>query len=203
MAAADRLDSRVCVSRAARRGRNTAGPGAGRRRPHRPAGGSSFRRRSRRAAALAFVSEGDQLVAQARIQASQSATARGDLGAALADAVDARDLRAWAATPYLQIELVAEQQAELVTASQAIAKATDRAPDDWRPWLVRTRIETKRGNVAAGVEALRRARAFSIHGRPSSRTVAEGFGVRSVRGRAGAGSGVVGRCSFGRLTWRS
>jgi Tfp pilus assembly protein PilF len=106
------------------------------------------------AAALAFLSEGNQLLAQARIQSSQSATANGDLVDAFADAVDARDLKPWAATPYLQMALVAEQQRELVTASQAIAEAIDRAPDDWRLWLVRSRIEAKRGMVESGVQLL-------------------------------------------------
>ena len=99
------------------------------------------------------LSEGDQPLAQAKIQSSQSATAQRRSGAAFDDAVDARDLQPWAATPYLQIALVAEQQRELVTASQAIAKATDRAPDDWRLWLVRARIETKRGMIESGVQS--------------------------------------------------
>jgi Flp pilus assembly protein TadD len=63
-----------------------------------------------------------------------------------------------AATPYLQLALVAELQGLLKTASAAIVQATDRAPDDWRLWLVRSRIETKRGRVYAGLQALRRAR---------------------------------------------
>jgi hypothetical protein len=109
------------------------------------------------AAVLAVASEGNQLLAQAKIEASQSALARQDLDAAFSDAVDARDLQPWAATPYLQLAFVAEEQGQLLTASEAIAKATERAPDDWRLWLIRFRIEIKRGKIKSAVQALHRA----------------------------------------------
>jgi hypothetical protein len=110
---------------------------------------------------VALLSEGDQLIGRAKIKSSQAATSHRDLRAAFADAVDARDLQPWAATPYLQIALVAEQQQRLATASQAIADATARAPEDWRLWLVRSRIETKRGRIGPALQALRRAEALN------------------------------------------
>jgi O-antigen ligase len=113
------------------------------------------------ATVLALLSEGDQLIGQAKIKASQAATSHRELRTAFADAVDARDLQPWAATPYLQIALVAEQQQRLATASQAIADATARAPDDWRLWLVRSRIEAKRGRIGPALKALRRAEALN------------------------------------------
>jgi hypothetical protein len=113
------------------------------------------------AAVLAIVSEGDRLLGQTKIDASQSATSRRDLRTAFANAIDARDLEPWAATPYLQIALVAEEQGDLATASQAIIESIDRDPDNWRLWLVRSRIETKRGMVGSGLRALRRARSLN------------------------------------------
>jgi hypothetical protein len=110
------------------------------------------------AAVLGVVGGANQLLAQTKLDSSQSATAKGRLESAWNDALDARDLQPWAASPYLQLALVAEQQAKLGTALSAIEKATDRAPDDWRLWLVRSRLETKSGMVKAGVESLRRAR---------------------------------------------
>jgi O-antigen ligase len=108
-------------------------------------------------AALAILIEVDQLLSQTAIRNSQAAAAHHQLSHAFQDAVDARNLQPWAATPYLQAALVSELQGRLVTASDAIDKATVRAPDDWRLWLVRARIETKRGLIQAAVKSLHRA----------------------------------------------
>jgi hypothetical protein len=113
------------------------------------------------AAVVAVLSAGDQLIGETKLEASRSATADRNLTRAFDDALDARDLQPWAATPYLQLALVAERQDRLRTASSAIEEATDRAPQDWRLWLVRARIETKRGMVKAGLQSLRRARALN------------------------------------------
>jgi tetratricopeptide (TPR) repeat protein len=109
-------------------------------------------------AVVALASAGDELLGARTLQASQAATANNDLGRAFDDALDARDLQPWAASPYLQLALVAEERGQLRTAAAAITSAVDRAPDDWRLWLVRARIETKRGNVRSGLQALQQAR---------------------------------------------
>jgi O-antigen ligase len=113
------------------------------------------------AAIVALLSAGDQLIGEMKLDASRSATADRNFTRAFDDALDARDLQPWAATPYLQLALVAERQGLLRTASTAVGEATDRAPEDWRLWLVRARIETKRGMVKAGVQSLRRARSLN------------------------------------------
>jgi Flp pilus assembly protein TadD len=92
------------------------------------------------------------------IGASQAAAREGRTLAALRAANSAIRLQPWAADPYLQLSLVAEQAGQLAVADTAIRHGIARAPDDWRLWLVATRVETKRGHVAAARRSLHRAR---------------------------------------------
>jgi tetratricopeptide (TPR) repeat protein len=95
--------------------------------------------------------EGLGLATQVRIDDSQNAIARGDVGEALDAAVGAGDLEPWAASPYLQEALVEEQAGELRAAQRAIAKAIERDPNDWTLWLTQSRIQIKLGEGRAGL----------------------------------------------------
>ncbi len=109
-------------------------------------------------AALAIVlAEALPLGGEIQIRRSESAVARGDLAAARTDALDARDLEPWAASPYLQAALVAEADGRLVDARQAVDEAISRSPRDWRLWLLRARVETRLGDVAAARSSIGRA----------------------------------------------
>lgn len=98
------------------------------------------------------------LLAQLQIRDSQAAVERGDADSALDNAIDARDLQPWAASPHLQLALVREQLGDLNEARASIADAIDNDPTDWRLWLVRARLETKAGDIGPARRSLRRAR---------------------------------------------
>ena len=114
------------------------------------------------AAALAFaVGQGIPLLSQVKVRASQHAVDRGDGSAAIEDALDARKLQPWAASPYLQLALVQEQTSRLPAARRSIQKAIDRDPTDWRLWLVEARVETKLGRIRSARKSLARAKALN------------------------------------------
>jgi hypothetical protein len=98
------------------------------------------------------------LLAQNQIRASQEAAAGGDGKAALKDALGARGLQGWAASPHLQVALVQEQAGNLRAARKSIAEAIDRDRSDWRSWLVSARLEAKSGHARRAREQLREAR---------------------------------------------
>jgi hypothetical protein len=110
-------------------------------------------------AALALiVAEGIPLLATMSIRHSQEAAAANDNKKALDDALGAKAIQPWAASPYLQIALVREQAGELPEARAAIAEAIERDETDWRLWLVKSRLETKSGLIEQARESLARAR---------------------------------------------
>jgi Flp pilus assembly protein TadD len=96
-------------------------------------------------------------LAQNQLARSRSAVARGDGAAALAAARAARDIQPWAASPYLQLALVAERLGRLGAARSSIHDAIDRDSEDWRLWLIAARLETKAGAVAQARRSLVRA----------------------------------------------
>jgi hypothetical protein len=89
---------------------------------------------------------------------SRSAAASGDLTAALRDNSAAERLQPYAATPHLQRALLLEESGALGAAGAAAAKATAEEPTNWRTWLVRARIDARRGAAAPALQELRRAR---------------------------------------------
>jgi tetratricopeptide (TPR) repeat protein len=110
---------------------------------------------------LLICAEGVPLLADQRISSSESAARGGHMAAAIDDALTARKLEPWAATPYLQLALLSERAGDLHAARAWIAGATARDPENWRPWLVTARIETKSGRIPAARRALRRATALN------------------------------------------
>lgn len=96
---------------------------------------------------------------------SQAEARGGDLGTALNRADQARRLQPYAATPRLQRALVLERAGALDGAARSIAEAVRRSPQDWRLWLVRSRIEAKRDHAEASVTAYRRARSLNPRSR--------------------------------------
>jgi O-antigen ligase len=83
------------------------------------------------------------LLAQLHLHSSQAAVRRDDLAAATHQALQARALEPWAASPYTQLALVAEQARDLPAANKWIARAIDHAPDDWRVHLIAARLATE------------------------------------------------------------
>uniref|UniRef100_UPI002FCC5494 O-antigen ligase family protein n=1 Tax=Aromatoleum sp. TaxID=2307007 RepID=UPI002FCC5494 len=92
---------------------------------------------------------------------SRDAAAEGKLVAALQDARTAQRLQPAAATPHLQQALVLEEAGALKDATMAARVATTEEPTNWRTWFVLARIEARRGQAAAALAALRKARSLN------------------------------------------
>lgn len=97
------------------------------------------------------------LLAHTNIRQSQQAAANGDGAAALSDALQAKSLQPWAASPYLQIALVQEQSGNLAGARASIRRAIEKDGSDWRLLLVSARLDVKAGFVAEARRSLRKA----------------------------------------------
>lgn len=99
--------------------------------------------------------------ASAKLADSQQAARRGDLQGAVKAASDARSLQPWAASPYLQLALLAEQQRALPRAESLIVQAIQRDRVDWQLWYVRSRLAAKAGRAAEARRDLARAVALN------------------------------------------
>jgi Flp pilus assembly protein TadD len=95
------------------------------------------------------------------LNASAAAVTRGDGTNAVRQALEAKSLQPWAASPYLQLALVQEQRQNLPDARRWIREAIQRDGTDWRLWLVAARIETKAGDIAEARTSLLRAKALN------------------------------------------
>jgi Tfp pilus assembly protein PilF len=93
-----------------------------------------------------------------RIQSSQAAVSRGDDSTAYKDALAARAIQPWAASPYVQLALVDEQRGQLKAARAWIEGALVRDSSSWTSWLVAARIDTKLGDISQARRSLNRAR---------------------------------------------
>ena len=97
----------------------------------------------------------------AKLADSQQAARRGDLQAAVEAASDAKSLQPWAASPYLQLALLAEQQHDLPRAESLIAQAIKRDSVDWQLWYVRSRLAREAGRVVEAQHYVARAHALN------------------------------------------
>src|SRR5262249_27903649 len=109
----------------------------------------------------AMVASALPLSATASIRDSQRQAAAADLTAALNSAREAHSVEPFAAEPRVQEALVLEAQGRLDEAASAIAEANRLEPDEWRAWVVRSRLEAERGNATAAVAAYRQARSLN------------------------------------------
>jgi hypothetical protein len=120
------------------------------------------------AALLVVCMQATSLLADQKIRASQRHARTGDLASARSDALAAKSLQPWAATPRLQLALLAEQRGDLGSARNLIGDAIERDPRDWRLWLIRARLEAKAGAIAAARTSLEHARTLSPRFSPSA-----------------------------------
>ncbi len=101
------------------------------------------------------------LLAGARIQDSKEAAGRGDLGAAISAARDARAIEPWSAEPDLQLALVEEQGGDYSSARRWITRAISRDATDWRLWYIRARLESKVGAIRAARRSIEKAKSLN------------------------------------------
>lgn len=101
------------------------------------------------------------LASTALVRQSQDEAQVNDFGAALGDARSAQNVQPDAAGPRLQEALVLESEGELEAAAAAAREATDREENNWRLWMVRSRIEAQLGNADDAVRYYEKARSLN------------------------------------------
>lgn len=113
------------------------------------------------ASLLALAAIAIPLTSTTFLRRSQAEARAGNVSAALDDARTAQNALPGAAGPWLQEGLLLESTGELDGAAAATRKATEKEPNEWRNWLVLSRIEAERGRSAAAIAAYRRARSLN------------------------------------------
>ena len=98
------------------------------------------------------------LLVDREIKSSQSAAAGGNLSSAVGHANTARSIEPFAASPYVQLGLLAELQGDYPTAAERLTQAIDREDRNWQLFYLRSRVESEAGNTAGAREDLERAR---------------------------------------------
>jgi O-antigen ligase len=112
------------------------------------------------------------LLVDREIDASQNAAGGGDLGSAVDHARTARSIEPFAATPYVQLGLLAESQGDYPTAAERLTQAIDREDRNWQLYYLRSRVEEEAGDVTAAEADLNHARELNpleqcLRGKPS------------------------------------
>jgi tetratricopeptide (TPR) repeat protein len=92
------------------------------------------------------------------VDRSRASTRSGNLAAAVENARRATVVQPWAAAPWVQLGLVYERDKRLGEARSALLSATERAPQDWRTWVVLARVEHEAGLQDDAIASLGTAR---------------------------------------------
>ena len=98
------------------------------------------------------------LLVDREIDASKAAVADENLPSAIDHADTARSIEPWAASPYVQLGLIAEAQGEYDLAAQRISQAIDREEGNWLLYYLRARVESAGGDLEAARADLAEAR---------------------------------------------
>lgn len=97
------------------------------------------------------------LLVQHELKASDDAYAAGDVPGAVEHAGNARSIEPWAATPYVQLGLLAQAQGDLDGARERLSEAIERQDQDWTLYYRRSQIESEAGEKAAAKRDLAKA----------------------------------------------
>ncbi|HEY5943463.1 MAG TPA: O-antigen ligase family protein [Solirubrobacterales bacterium] len=119
-------------------------------------------------AALALIGP---LLVEREIDASNAAAADGQIESAVNHADTARSIEPWAATPYLQLGLLAESQGDYATAAERLSQAIDREEDNWQLYYLRARVQRRAGDASAAQADITEARRLN----PEEACLQEGF----------------------------
>jgi hypothetical protein len=98
------------------------------------------------------------LAAGTHLSNSQAAFDAKDAARARSEALAAKAIEPWAASPYLQLGLISEAQDDFTTAAQYLDEAISRSRRDYRLWLTAARIEARAGDGRQAVRDLQEAR---------------------------------------------
>lgn len=112
------------------------------------------------------------LLVEREIDASQAAAANGDFESATNHADTARSIEPFAASPYVQLGLLAESQGGYATAAERFTQAIAREDRNWQLYYLRSRVEEEAGGRVAAKADLIRARRLNpldecLRGKPS------------------------------------
>ena len=88
------------------------------------------------------------LAAGSHLRNSQAAFRANNGDKARSEALAAKAIEPWAASPYLQLGFISEAEGHYPDAARRLDEAISRSRDDWNLWLVAARIETERGKIA-------------------------------------------------------
>jgi O-antigen ligase len=98
------------------------------------------------------------LLVDREIHASQDAAGEGDVAGAIDHARRARTIEPWAASPYVQLGLLAELQGDYPAAIEHFSDAIDREDHNWQWYYLRSKVAHEAGDDAAAEADLERAR---------------------------------------------
>ncbi len=105
------------------------------------------------------------LLVDHEIKASQEAAADGNIPSAVDHAESARSIEPWAASPYVQLGLLAELDGDNRTAIVRLTDAIDREDRNWQLYFLRSEIERKAGDDARANADLEKARQLNPRAR--------------------------------------
>jgi O-antigen ligase len=88
------------------------------------------------------------LLVDREITASQAAAADGNIAGAVDHADSARSIEPWAASPYVQLGLLAQVQGDYPIARERLSQAIDREDRNWVYYYLRSKVEHEAGNDA-------------------------------------------------------
>ena len=111
------------------------------------------------------------LLVDHELDASRSAAADGKLVNAVDHAKRARSIEPWAASPYVQLGLLAQLQREYPAAIEHFSDAIEREDHNWQWYYLRSQVEHEAGDEAAAQRDLERARELN----PRSQCLQEGW----------------------------
>ncbi len=98
------------------------------------------------------------LLVERELESSRAAAAREDLGGAVDHARTARSIEPWAASPYVQLGLLAERQGDYRAAIEHFGHAIEREDRNWQWYYLLSRVEHEAGEASKAKADLNRAR---------------------------------------------
>jgi O-antigen ligase/polysaccharide polymerase Wzy-like membrane protein len=114
------------------------------------------------------------LASGTHLRNSQNAFSAGDGPRARSEALAAKAVEPWAASPYVQLAFVAEAAHHYPEAVRWGREAISRSRDDWSLWAAQAFFETKNGNVAAARRDLAEARRLNPHSKSLAKPTPSG-----------------------------
>ncbi len=114
------------------------------------------------------------LASGTHLRNSQNAYSAGDGARARSEALAAKDVEPWAASPYLQLGFVAVAEHHYPEAVRWGREAIQRSRRDYTVWAAQAYFETKDGNVGAARRDLAEARRLNPHSRVLARPTPTG-----------------------------